>query len=390
MATQHANRGSSKRSARRSRKRKRGTWIGVILLLLVGAVLTSHALLPRVARKYINQAVDRDLRYTGDVGDVRVQLWRGAYSIRNIRINKTSGMVPLPFFTAERVDFAMQWEALFNRRLVGYVHMERPELNFVDHPEDPQTGEGAWLQMVQDLFPFTINRAIIRDGSIHFRVLEEAKPLDVYISRIQGVVDNLTNIREETTPQVATVHAEGLAMDHAGFQLKMTFNPFSYRPTFQLATRILDLDVTTINDLALAYGNFDFKSGRLDFVLEVEAREGRMIGYAKPLFRDLEVFSLTEDLAEGNPLQFLWQALLGVTTTLLENPDREQFGTLIPFTGDFSDSTTVDMLATVGNVLRNAFIRAYLPRLEPGAYSPTGLEFQDVEFTDDHAMEDLW
>jgi hypothetical protein len=390
MAIYHAKEGRANPRARRSRKRKRWGWTAAIVLLLVVAAIVGRALLPGFVREYINQAVERDLRYTGRVGEVRIHLWRGAYSVRNVRINKTSGVVPVPFFTAERVDFSIQWDALLDRRLVGYVNMQRPELNFVDHPDDPQTGEGAWLQMIQDLFPFTINQAIIRDGTIHFRGFDKENPMDVYISRIEGIVDNLTNIREETTPRVASVRAEGLVMDHASFQLRMTLNPFSYRPTFQLATRILDLDVTTINDLALAYGNFDFKAGWLDFVLEVEARDGQMIGYAKPLFRDLQVFSLREDLAEGNPIQFLWQALLGITTTLLENPARDQFGTLIPFTGDFSESTTVDILTTVGNVLRNAFIRAYLPQLEPGAYSPTNLEFQEVRFTDEFSREDLW
>jgi hypothetical protein len=376
-------------SARTKMRRRLPIVVAVLILTMVGAWGAGSAGLPWILRDYVNGALDKNLRYAGRIGKVQVHLWRGAYSVQDVRISKISGNVPVPFFTAERVDFAIQWRGLINRRLVGQMHLERPELNFVDAPDGGQTGaDGAWLQMIQDLFPFTINRAVVSDGSIHFRAFKEKAPVDVYLSEVDATIDNLSNIHDDTNPLVATVQAKGLAMDQADFEFKMTLDPSSYRPTFHLATRILGLDVTAINDLALAYGKFDFKSGWLDFVLEMEAKEGRLVGYAKPLFRDLEVFSLEEDLEGGNPIQFLWQALLGATTAVLENPPRDQFGTLIPFSGDLSGTTTAEILATVANVLRNAFVRAYLPRLEPGTQMPDELEFEEAEFIDALATGD--
>ena len=41
---------------------------------------------------------------------------------------------------------------------------------------------------------------------------------------------------------------------------------------------------------------------------------------------------------------------------VLQNQPRRQFGTLVPFKGDLTNPRT-DLLATLGNVLRNAFIR---------------------------------
>src|SRR6185436_19187361 len=176
--------------------------------------------------------------------------------------------------------------------------------------------------------------------------------------------------------------ATALLMDQAKFEYKLTLDPFSYRPTFHMASRLLGLDVTKINDLALAYGKFDFKRGWFDFVLETDAQEGQLTGYAKPLFRNLKVFSLTEDLKEDNVLQFLWQALVGAFTSVFKNHSRDQFGTLIPFSGDLTSTTTTDILATIGNILRNAFIRAYLPRLENNDQPVNGLKFQAPEISD--------
>src|SRR5205085_10487678 len=153
--------------------------------------------------------------------------------------------------------------------------------------------------------------------------------------------------------------ATALVMDQAKLDFKMTLDPFSYRPTFHFVMRLLGLDVTRVNDLALNYGKFDFKRGWLDLVIETESREGQITGYVKPLFRNLKVFDVAEDIREDNVFEFFWQALVGATTSLFKNRNRDQFGTLIPFSADATGSTTMDILATIGNVHRNAFVRAY-------------------------------
>jgi hypothetical protein len=74
---------------------------------------------------------------------------------------------------------------------------------------------------------------------------------------------------------------------------------------------------------------------------------------------------------------------MGGVTTVLKNQHRDQFGTLIPFTADASSSTTTDTLATIGNILRNAFVRAYLPRLETTQAQDQGITFEAPSFTEE-------
>ncbi len=367
------------------RWRRKWRWGLILLLFLVLALGAGRAALPGMVRDYVNRTLDRNPMYAGNIGEVRIHLWRGAYSIEDVRIVKTTGHVPVPFFAARRVGFALEWQALLHGRLVGRVLMDEPEMNFVDAPSEgeTQTGGGSpWLLILKELFPFKINSAVIRDGSVHFRAYQTARPVDIYLTKLEATIDNLGNIRDETNPLVSTVRATGVAMDHAKFEYNMTLDPFAYRPTFHMAVRLLSLDVTRINDLARAYGKFDFKRGWFDLVLETDAKEGQLTGYAKPLFRNLQVFSLREDLQQDNVLQFFWQAMVGSVTSLLKNQSRDQFGTLIPFSGDATGETTVDIFATIGNVLRNAFVRAYLPRLENGLESVGGLTFQPPEIGD--------
>jgi len=360
--------------------------IGFVLLVVIALFTAARLLLPSELRKYVNRTLDRNQLYEGRIGDVQVHLLRGSYSIHDVKISQRTGNVPVPLLAAKRVDFSVQWNALVHGRIVGQFVMQEPELNFVASSDqnEAQTGAGApWLQVIRDLFPFKINSAIIKEGSVHFRAFKSDKPVDVYLSHVNAAIDNLSNIRDETNPLATKVQASAVAMDQARLDYKMTLDPFSYRPTFHMAVRLLGLDVTKLNDLALTYGKFDFKRGWFDLVIESDSKEGQIAGYVKPLFRNLKIFSLKEDISEDNVLQFFWQALVGGLTSALKNFPRDQFGTLIPFTADASGSTNTEILATIGNILRNAFVRAYLPRLETTEAEDQGLTFEAPSFTEE-------
>jgi hypothetical protein len=361
-------------------RKRRSRWrvAGTVLLSFVALLIAARLALPSFVKWYVNRTIDQSPLYDGQIGGVAIHLWRGAYSIDDIQIIKTTGNVPVPLFAAKRVDLQLQWDALATRRLVGRIVMHSPQLNFVGADEESTSQSGAggpWLQIIQDLFPFKINSCLLRDGSIHFRAFDSDPPVDIYLSQLEGSIENLTNIYDEITPLVATVKARARAMDQADFEYEMKFDPFSYYPTFQIAVRLLGLDVTKTNALARAYGGFDFERGFFDLVVELDAKEGQLRGYVKPLFRQLRVFSLKKDVPEDDPLRVFWEALVGATTALLKNPPRDQFGTVISLRGDLTNPRT-SLLEILGNVLRNAFVRAYLPRLQGVAQDIGVLEFE--------------
>jgi hypothetical protein len=364
-------------SADKKRTRRRSARWAIVLLVLIGALAAARAFLPSGVRWYVNRTIDQSPLYDGHIGDVDMKLWRGAYSIEDVRIVKTTGNVPVPFYAAERVDFAIEWRAILSRKLVGRVAMLRPQLNFVDGEDqsDDQTGAGGpWLEIIRDLFPFRIDSAQVRDGSIHFRAFDSQPPVDVYLSQVNASVENLTNIGDDVAPLISTINATALAMDDAKIEYRMKLNPFSYRPTFQMALRLVGLDVTKANALTRAYGAFDYERGWFDLVVELDAKEGRLEGYVKPMFRDVRVLSLRDDLTRGNVIQAFWEALVGGVSELLENQPRDQFATIVPLRGELDDPR-VSLLSTIGNILHNAFVRAYLPRLEGEAETIDELQF---------------
>src|SRR5438874_1231373 len=122
--------GTERSEASSSKRRKGRGWRRLLYVLLVLVVIggVGRALLPWGLRKYVNRTLEQSPLYQGKIGQIRVHLWRGAYSIQDIQISKTTGNVPVPFFASKQLDFAIQWDALWHRRIVGRLMMERPEL----------------------------------------------------------------------------------------------------------------------------------------------------------------------------------------------------------------------------------------------------------------------
>jgi hypothetical protein len=374
-----------------TKKRKR-RWFrrgGVTILVIIFLLVCARLAMPTAVAWYVNRTIDQSPLYDGRIGDVDIHLWRGAYSIEDIRINKVTGNVPAPLFHAKRMDLAVEWDKLFNGAVVGRVAFDQPQLNFVDGESEgeDQTGAGGpWLDVIQDLFPFKINSAVVKGGQIRFLAAVTDPPVELTIDELQASVENLTNIHDDVTPLVATVKATGLAMGHAKLDYQMKIDPFSYKPTFQMAFRLLGLDVTKTNDLTRAYGSFDFEDGWFDLVIELDAKEGIVEGYVKPLFRNLKIVT-AQDVKEDNPLQLFWEALLGAAAEILKNQPRDQVATLVELRGDLSSPNT-NVIEIIGNVLRNAFIRAYMPRLEGVAKDVEGLHFGPASVVEPPAAPD--
>ena len=71
-----------------------------------------------------------------------LHLWRGAYQIHQVKIEKTDGKVPVPFFSAPLVDLSVEWKALFNGAFVGEIDFHRPHMNFVNGPSEASSQVG--------------------------------------------------------------------------------------------------------------------------------------------------------------------------------------------------------------------------------------------------------
>ena len=67
--------------------------------------------LPTLVKNYLNRTLNKISGYRGHVEEVHLHLWRGAYSVIDLELNKIGGRIPVPFFSAKKNRFLHSLEA---------------------------------------------------------------------------------------------------------------------------------------------------------------------------------------------------------------------------------------------------------------------------------------
>jgi len=105
--------------------KRRYSWPLWTIVGLVVVIVAAHIALPYVVRNYLNDKLADMGDYRGQVTDVDLALWRGAYRINGLKIVKVDGKVPVPLLDAPVIDLAVSWHSLW------YDHAVVAEVAFV-------------------------------------------------------------------------------------------------------------------------------------------------------------------------------------------------------------------------------------------------------------------
>lgn len=134
------------------------------------------------------------------------------------------------------------------------------------------------------------------------------------------------------------------------------------RPDFDLAVAIEGASLRSINDVLRAYGKFDVVGGTFSVYSEMKVANGRLDGYVKPLFKDVDVYDREQD-KEKPVLKKIYEKVVGGLSHVLENEPREQVATVVDISGPLEnlDTSTWD---TIVGLVSNAFVKAVLPGFE--------------------------
>ena len=335
-------------------------WLVVVLVL---AVFVARAMLPFWVRDYVNKKLSEIEGYHGHVTDVDIHLWRGAYSIHNVDIKKTGGNVPVPFFSAPVIDLSVEWKALFNGAFVGEINFERPKINLVNAENRASRQaplDEPWTQKIRDLFPLRINRFTVNDGEIHYRDYGKKPDVDIVLDRLDIVATNLTNSTKLSETLNANIEMKGRPLRQGTFKTEINLDPYAAKPTFAMKSELDAVPLVALNDFAKAYAGITFEKGTLRLATEMNSKQGSFRGYVEPVFDNMAIFDPSED--NENPIDFIWQGIVGGLTRIIRNHPKDRFGSRVPIAGSFDDPTPA-VMETVFNVFRNAFVKAFEGRL---------------------------
>lgn len=330
-------------------------FLGIIVVFFL---ILNFALEP-IAKRYVNNALGDLDGYIGSVEDIDIALWRGAYVIQGLDIEKIESDVRVPFFATEAMDISLEWIALFQGAIVGEVVLTAPTLNFSVEPSSGEIQDGGdndWVEVVQGLVPIQINRCEVVNGEIHY-IDETVDPsVDLKIQDVTGVATNLNNASRSSELLPSNIDVNGKMMGTGTMSLEMDINPLMAIPDFDITLKFEDAELTTLNDFTKAYAGFTFDSGQLFISSEVAMKDSTYTGYVKPILAEAQVLGGPQE--DKTIWRKVWTVAAAGLIKAFENQQTGEFATKVPFSGDMTDSD-VSVLATIANVLQNAFIEAY-------------------------------
>lgn len=129
-------------------------------------------------------------------------------------------------------------------------------------------------------------------------------------------------------------------------------------PSFNFLIAVEHANLPSLNDLLRSYAKLDVAGGTFSVYSEVKVHDGRIDGYLKPLFADVQVYDPKQD--KDKPLlKKLYEKVVGGVAHVLENR-RGEDATVADLSGPLSQPHT-STWEVVGNLVSNAFVKAILP-----------------------------
>jgi len=157
---------------------------------------------------------------------------------------------------------------------------------------------------------------------------------------------------------------------------KATFYPEGKQANFEMKLAVKETQLKSLNDLLRAHGKFDVTGGVFSVYSEVRVRDGRIDGYVKPLFRDVNVYDPSQD-KHKNVFRKMYEGIVGGVVKLLENR-REEVVTVTSLKGPVDDPKS-SALEIIANLVKNGFIKSILPGFQAEVKRINPMHYRSVE-----------
>jgi Domain of Unknown Function (DUF748) len=246
-----------------------------------------------------------------------------------------------------------------NQATIEGIHVDYVHTAWTDVAEWQRAGQAAAVAKDVSNKPGVLVRIVelrLVKSTVGYVNKAAATPYHVFLTDTDGMLKNLSNHEVEGA---AVAKLKGKFMGSGVAVAEATFRAEKSGPAFDIAVRIEEVSVPTMNDLLRAYGRFDAAEGRFFFYSELSARNGLITGYVKPVFKDMKIYA--SDQEKGKPFtRKVYERLVGGVAKLLENRSREEVATKSDVSGRI-DNPRLSVVDVVLRLVQNAFFKAILP-----------------------------
>jgi hypothetical protein len=334
--------------------------VAIIIIVLIAARIA----LPYVVLHFANKSLANLKSLYGHIDDIDIALYRGAYKINDIFIDKKDSVSGdlTKFFKSDIIDLSVEWSALFKGRLVGELVLERPSLIFTKdktEPKDIQKDSSDLRTVLNSFMPLKVNRFEIFEGVIKYVDKTSQPVVDIQMDNTYVLAQNLSSVVDSALLPSTVEASSNIYGGRLLFNMKL--NALEDNPTFDLNAELENLQLPELNEFFQAYANFDVNKGTLGLYTEIAAKEGKFTGYVKPIIKDLDVVGIED--RKDSFWQKIWEGIVGTAGVILRNPKEEQVATKLPLSGTF-DNTNSDTWQAIIVLLRNAFVQALQPSID--------------------------
>lgn len=201
-----------------------------------------------------------------------------------------------------------------------------------------------------------IDRVSLDDSVLGLVDRAREDPYRVYLDQVDLDVTNLSSgFREGPARAKLTSRLMGTGTVRASG----TFREPSKGTDFRVAVAVENANLPAMNEVLRSYGKLDVVKGTFSVYSEIEIANGRIDGYVKPLYEDVDVYDREQD-KDKPVLKKLYEKVVGGLSHILENEPRDEVATVVDISGPL-ENPDASVWETVGGLLRNAFIKAILP-----------------------------
>ena len=230
-----------------------------------------------------------------------------------------------------------------------------------------EVGQAARKYSNEPSLEFKVDGVQVHNAQLGYINRAAKPPYRIFFSDTRLEIENFSN---QLKRGIARGWAKGKFMGSGPSQLEVGFRPENKGPDLDLTIAIQNTDMRKMNDLFRAYGKFDVVSGTFSFFSEIRVRHGKIDGYVKPVFHDIDVYDERQD-REKSVFRKMYEGLVGGISSLLTNQPREEVATQTAISGDI-ESPQLSTWETVLRLVQNAFFKAILPGFEREASLPPG------------------
>ncbi len=178
----------------------------------------------------------------------------------------------------------------------------------------------------------------------------------------------VTNLSNHANQAPAVAKLTGKFMGSGPSVATATFRPENKMADLSLGVAIENTDLTTMNDMLRAYGNFDVTKGEFSFYSQLRIKNNHIEGYIKPLISGIKAYDPEKD--RGRPFfHKLYEMLVQGVAKILESHQTKDLATNARISGEVG-SATASVWEVIAKAFENAFVRAILPGFERSG-SPT-------------------